>query len=286
MIWIAYALLVAAFTALKSTAGKKCMRNLDEYVVAWFMQIIPGILISLAFLFVNIPVLGGIFWPVLIADCLLSAIAAVWSTKALISELSLTIPLVAFTPLFLILTGWLMLGEVPSAAGIIGVVLIVVGAYVLNYRERKNGWLAPFRSLISHESPKLMLGSAFIWSITANLDKIAVQNSSPIFFAMAESFLIGIFIFPFAWKKMQKQRKEVGKEIYGLMAMGIFASLALVFQMMAISQTLVVYVNSIKRLGIPLSILLGGAVFKEKDVRLKFAGGCIMVLGVLCITML
>lgn len=284
--WIIYALLTALLTALKGVAGKKSLRSLDEHVVAWFMQIIPGFCIALYFLSHPLPTLGVGFYPVLVVDCFLSAVAAVWSTRALISEFSTTVPLTAFTPLFLLLTGYLMLGEVPSPAGLVGVVLIVIGAYVLNLREKKNGWMAPLRSLVRHDGSRLMLGSAFIWSVTGNLDKMAVANSSPIFFAMAECFLIGLFLTPFAYRKIRRQKAEIRREGFQLAALGVCVSLMLVFQMLAISQTLVVYVIAIKRLGILISIALGGLVFKEKDIRWKLAGGCVMVLGVVCITIL
>lgn len=286
MMWIIYAFLTAFFSAVKGVAGKKSMRSLDEYVVAFFMHIFAGCFIAGYFLFNPIPALGNMFWTVLIVDCLLSALAAVWSTKALISEFSTTVPLTAFTPLLLLLTSYLMLGEVPSLFGFVGVVLIVIGVYILNIRERKNGWSAPLRALVKRDGARLMLASTFIWSLTANLDKMAVQNSSPIFFAMAECFLIGLFIFPVAAKRIRRQKKEIRKERIHLAAMSLFTALMLICQMIAISQTLVVYVNSIKRLGILISIALGGLVFKEKDMGLKLVGGCVMVLGVLFITLL
>lgn len=286
MMWMVYAFLTAVFCAFKGVAGKKSLRSLDQYVVAWFMQIVPGILLVAYFLFMPFPSLGEKFYPALIADCFLSAIAAIWSTKALISEFSVTVPLTAFSPLFLFLTSYLMLGEVPSGSGFVGVVLIVVGAYVLNLSERKNGWKEPFRALVKNNGARLMLGSTFIWSITGNLDKIAVQNSSPIFFVMAESFLIALFIYPFARKGIIKQRKEIRKESNYLAVMGVFALLMLIFQMLAYQETLVVYVIAIKRLSILMSIALGGIIFKEKDIRTKLVGGAIMVLGVLFITVL
>lgn len=142
--WIIYSFLVAIFTAAKSVSSKKSLRSVDEYVVSWFMAFLPGIFILPFYLFNPIPSLGDDFWTVLIADCLLSAVALVWSIRALLkSDLSVTMPLVAFTPLFMLLTGYLMLREVPDAGGFVGVVLVVIGAYFLNIKERKNGYMAP-----------------------------------------------------------------------------------------------------------------------------------------------
>jgi drug/metabolite transporter (DMT)-like permease len=287
MTWIIYALLTALFNAAKSVSSKKSLRSLDEYVVSWFICFLPGVLILPYYFFTPIPPLGNDFWSVLIADCLLSAIAAVWSTKALLkSDLSITTPLAAFTPLFMLLTGYLMLGELPTTAGAVGVILVVIGAYFLNIKERKNGRIAPFKALLRDEGAQLMLGAAFIWSVTGIMDKIVIRNSEPIFFAMAENFLIAFFILPFAWKRLRRAKKEIRKERLHLIGVGTFSALALVCQMIAINETLVVYVVAIKRFSILLSIILGGIIFKEKEIRQKFVGGAIMVLGVLFLTIL
>ena len=286
MMWIFYAFLVALFSALKGVSGKKSLRSLDEYVVSWFAFFLSGVFILFSFLFIDFPALGENFYPVLFLDCLLSAAAAVLSTKSLLSDMSVSVPMMAFTPLFMLLTSYLMLGEIPSVSGFVGVILVVIGAYCLNIRERKNGWTKPFKALTKEEGPRAMLAAALIWSITANLDKIALQNSSPIFFAMAENILISAFIFPFAYKRIRKQKEEILKEKIHLAMVGILGTLMVVFQMLAIQETLVVYVVAIKRLGILISIILGGVIFKEKEIKQKLIGGVIMVLGVLFITIL
>ena len=48
------------------------------------------------------------------------------------SPLSLTLPYLAFTPVFNILTGYIFLGEQVSSAGMAGIVLVVCGAWLLN----------------------------------------------------------------------------------------------------------------------------------------------------------
>ena len=65
-----------------------------------------------------------------------------------ISPLSLCIPFLAFTPVFLIPTGFVLLGEVPSPLKLFGVVLIVVGSLVMHRRLFAEGWLAPVKAVI------------------------------------------------------------------------------------------------------------------------------------------
>ena len=49
-----------------------------------------------------------------------------------ISPVSLTVPYLAFTPALLLVTSYFMLGEVPEASGVAGVVVMTAGAYGLN----------------------------------------------------------------------------------------------------------------------------------------------------------
>ena len=66
-----------------------------------------------------------------------------------ISPVSLTVPYLSFTPAVLLITSYFMLGEVPEAAGVLGVVIMTAGAYGLNTagarREDENENARPSR---------------------------------------------------------------------------------------------------------------------------------------------
>lgn len=70
-----------------------------------------------------------------------------------------------------------------------------------------------------------------------------------------------------------------------LLPVGLFSALTLIFQMTAISLTLVAYVISIKRTSAVMSVLFGHLIFKEEGVRERLAGAIIMVIGVLFIAL-
>jgi drug/metabolite transporter (DMT)-like permease len=46
--------------------------------------------------------------------------------------LSLSLPFLAFTPAFIVLNGWMLLGETVSLTGLLGIFLIMAGLYCLN----------------------------------------------------------------------------------------------------------------------------------------------------------
>lgn len=287
MVWFIYAFFTAFFESVKDVFSKKGLENIDEYTVAWSLRFFSlPFLLPLLFL-IDIPSPGDMFWTALFTGGSLNVVTTVLYMKAIkYSDLSVTVPMVAFTPLFLLITSPLIVGEFPSFSGLVGVLLIVMGSYVLNIKERKRGYLFPFKALLNEKGPKLMLVVAFIWSITSNIDKIGIQNSSPVFWVIAVNTFVATFLFPVVLTGSKKKLDYFSKHIKDLVPIGLFSAIALIFQMTAISLALVVYVISIKRTSTIMSVLWGTLIFKEKGIKERLSGAIIMVAGVLFITLL
>jgi len=284
MIWFIFAFLSAFFDALKNVFSKINLKTIDEYIVAWSLRFFTlPFLIPLLYL-IKIPPLKNQFWIALFIGGSLNVLTTILYMKSIkSSDLSLTIPMVTFTPLFLLITSPLIVGEFPNLLGIIGVLLIVLGSYLLNIKQTTKGYLAPFKALLKEKGPRIMLLVAFIWSITSNFDKIGVQSSSPIFWVIAINTFVTLALFPIMLFKSQKFLKKIFKNLKSLFSIGLFNGLTLIFQMIAINLTLVAYVISIKRSSAIISVLFGYLVFKEKEVKERLLGTIIMLIGVLLI---
>lgn len=286
MTWVLYGLLTAVFRSLTDVSSKMGLRNLNEYVVAWSLNFFSLPLLYLTLPFIEIPKIGPNFWIALLFGGGGNLLTAVFYMKALRhSDLSITIPMVSFTPLFLLITSPLILGEFPSIYGFFGILLIVFGTYVLNINTRKSGFFEPFKALLHEKGPRYMLLVAFIWSITSNMDKMGIQNSSPLFWLISVNTFITITMLPILTLYAKKPVKQISLNWKILIAIGIFNALTLVFQMMAYNLTLVAYVISIKRSSIIISVILGALLFKEKGLEERLAGTILMILGVLLITL-
>lgn len=287
MAWFVFALLSALFYSLKDALSKSGLRDTDEYVVAWAFRFFTFLFLMPVLALAGIPPLGGSFILVLLAGGLLDAAATVLFMKALkSSDLSLIIPLGTFTPLFMLITSPLIMGEFPTALGLAGMLLIVAGSYTLNTREGKSsGYLAPFRAFLHQKGPRYMLIVTLIYSITANFDKIGVQNSSPLFWPLASNLFISLVLFPLMLHKSSKNVSQVPRRLKSFIPIGIFNALQMAFHMIALSLTLAAYVISVKRIDAVISVLLGRSLFKERHVRERLLGAAIMVLGVALIAL-
>jgi len=281
MLWYLFAFLTALFESAKDVFSKKSLKETDEYVAAWALPAFAlPFLLPVLFL-TGIPPLGAQFWLALFTGGGLYACTIILYMRALkTSDLSITVPMLAFTPMFMLITSPLIVGEFPGIFGIIGIFLIVLGSYLLNVSAKSQGYLAPFKALLKEKGPRLMLIVAFIWSITANIDKIGLQNSSPLFWVIAMDLFVVMLLLPLCWRKRAQIRANLG----GLVKIGLFGGLTAICQMTAISLTLVAYVIAIKRTSAIMGVLLGSAIFKEEGLRERLTGVVVMVVGVLFIT--
>ncbi|MBI3034633.1 DMT family transporter [Candidatus Woesearchaeota archaeon] len=282
MAWFGFALLAAFSESLNHVFSKKGLKHVDEFAASWGMRFFAALLLLPAIFIFHIPEIKPVFWIALAIGAPLYLAAQVLFMKSIKdSDLSITAPFVTFTPLFLLVTSPLIVHEFPPVAGILGISLVVLGAYVLQIKEFHKGYLAPFKALFKEPGPRLMLIVAFIWSITSNIDKIGVANSSPIFWAFSLSLMMVILLAPIILIR-QKSKVKAGDAKH-LFPIGVASAFTLIFQFTAISMALVAYVIAIKRASSVLSVAWGHFVFKEKNVRERIAGAAIMVAGVLLI---
>ena len=154
----------------------------------------------------SLPTLTWPFWFIVAAMLPLETAAMLLYMRALrISHLSLCVPFLAFTPVFLILTGWLVLGERLNHWGIAGIVLIAFGSYILGLGlDGKNriGFLAPLKALASERGARYMLAVAALYSCTAALYKAAILHSAPAFFGvMYPLAFTGIMVTTYPWNR-------------------------------------------------------------------------------------
>ena len=286
MLWFIFAFLTALFEATKDVLSKKSLKDIDEYVVAWSLPFFALPFLLPILLFTEIPPLGERFWLALVTGGTLYAFTLVLYMKAIkSSDLSITVPMLTFTPLFLLITSPIMVGEFPGIFGLIGIFLIVTGSYLLNINKKSQGYLAPFKALLKEKGPRLMLVVAFVWSITSNIDKIGLQNSSPLFWVIAVDIYVALLMLPLCTFRRNRKTAQIRANWRALLTLGLFGGLTAVCQMTAISLTLVAYVISIKRTSAIGGVLFGYLIFKEKGIRARLVGAIVMVFGVLFITL-
>ena len=277
---------LAAFSqATKDIYSKHLLKEGDEYVVSFATIFFTLPFLAVLVVALPVPSLGSSFFQALITGAVLFTAGFILWTKALKhSDISATIPLIAFTPVFTLFTSPFIQGEFPSTIGLGGVLLVVAGSYVLNLKRAAEGWLVPFKALLHEHGPRTMLLAVLIISVAGNIDKVGVNNSSPLFWLFSINVLISALMLVLMLYK-SKNVNHLRTHWKELSLLGFIMAVNQVFHIIAVSLTLVAYVFSIKRLSILISVLAGHYFFKEKDVKQKLSGSIIMVLGVVLIVL-
>jgi len=279
-LWIIYALLTAFLLATSDALTKRVLASRDEYFVAWarLLFALPVFLASL--LFIEIPHLNREFWTATLSALPLEIIAMILYTKALkASPLSLTMPFLALTPLFLIFVSYFIVGEKVSLTGALGIFLVASGGYTLNIHKARHSLLEPARMVFREKGSVMMIIVAFIFSITASLGKKAIDNSSPIFFGSFYFILLTALFTPISLNKNRGKTAFTKKDFVPLAIIGITYSLMVIFHMLAMSLAKVAYMISVKRMSLLFSILYGHLLFKEEKIAERAIGGVIMFAG-------
>ena len=287
MLWFTLALATALSVATGDALTKKFFGRFSPFEMAVVASLFNLPLLLVTFPFIPVPGLDSVFWWSVCVIVPLDTFAFYLYMKAIkLSPLSLCIPFLSFTPVFMILTGFLILEEVPNSWGILGIGFVVVGSYILHAAEVKHGYLAPFRAMLKEPGSVLMLIVSVLFSLLAVLGKMAIQHSSPIFFGfffLALLDLVTLIFFPLFgeihWRTLLRMSAK------GI-SVGLMLYFHVLFHALAISMVKAVYMISVKRMSILFSVAYGWLLFKESQIGNRMVGAFLMFLGVVCIAVL
>ncbi len=278
--WFILALLTAFFASLNDAFAKKFFSHLSHYEMAVFPMAYSLPFFLPVYLFIDSPPLDLLFYLSFLVSLPINGVAFILYMKAIkISPLSLTIPYLAFTPVFMVFTGFAFLGEVPGMSGLTGIIMICMGGYVLNLDLDKFTLLSPVRAVFHEKGSMIMLLVAFIFSFAAVIGKVGILHSSPVYFSVSFFMVFNLVMF---FLLLAMKKISVGNllkyKFKGLLIGGAMFFHAL-FHCLSIALAKAAYMISIKRLSILFSVIYGGVFFDEKNIRMRIAGALLMFLG-------
>lgn len=287
-LWLPLALAAALFAALADLSLKRFFGDLSPYTMALANWSFPLPFLVLPGLFLHWPEMDQTFWLAVGAALPLELLAAFLYMQVLrICHLSLCIPLLAFTPVFLILTGWLVLGEALNPAGLAGLGFVAGGSYLLGLGlgGGRPAWWKPLAALMREPGARLMFGVAGIYSLTSVLGKLAILHSAPAFFGVFYPLAVGgclAAVYPVS-------RIRQGQALRSRLAVGLFLGAVvageIICQVFGMTLAPAAYIIGVKRLSILFSVMLGGWVLRERPVLPRLAAAGLLVTGVALIAL-
>lgn len=284
--WFLLSLFCAFFTASADALCKKSLLESNEYLIAWVRIGFAAPFLLVLLPFIEIPRPDIHFFLAMLLLVPLETIALILYMKAIkISPLSITLPFLALSPIFMIFTSSLILGERLGKYGVAGIVLTAVGAYLLNVRTTRKGIWEPFRAIRRERGSLYMIIVAFIYSITSNLGKMAVLHSNPLFFAATYLPILSVIFFPVLLWKNHGKMKQIFSHGVLFSPIGFAIALATITHFLAVNCAEVAYVISVKRMSLLFGIIYGAFWFRETNIWERLIGSTVMIIGVIIITL-
>ncbi len=281
--------MLCAFSLASADAATK--RYLSDYsaVEIALVRFVFTALLLLPFLLVQPrPSLPLTFWAWVGLLVPLEVLAMLLYMEAIrTSALSQTLPYLAFTPVFTVLTGGLLLGERVSPTGFLGIALVTVGAYLLNldraFAPRSTALLAPLKEAFNKPGSRLMLAVAALYSVTSVLGKGALAYAPPLFFGPFYFVLLGLVTASMALVARPQILAVAMRRLTAHIIVGIAMAAMVLTHYLALDQVQVAYMIAVKRTSLLFGIMYGALLFGERQLPQHLAAGALLVLGVFLI---
>ncbi len=219
------------------------------------------------------------YWPPAVASMAMNALANVFFMRSVqLSPLSRTVPFLSLTPVFSAVVAIPLLGEVPGTTHWGGILLVVLGAIVLNSDLADSWW----RSISHEKGAPYMIAVAVLWAFSTALDKRALGHASP----ATHAFLLsgGSASILLSWILARGKQSELRDVVCVPKALLVgligFAVAAVALQMVALQWLWVAVLETLKRaFGVVGSVVFGRLFFSEPITSRKVAAIGLMVAG-------
>jgi len=286
MHWLPLTLLCALALASADAATKAWLQEFSARELAVVRLGLTGLLLSP--LLWDLPPLTGLpaaFWGWLAALVPLELLAMLLYMKSIRDHpLSLTLPYLAFTPVFVMGSAWVLLGEAVTLQGAGGVFLVVAGAWLLNGERAQaqdwRSWGEPFRAVVEQPGSRMMLATAAIFALTSTMGKGAMQYMAPEQFGPFYFGVLGLTVtLVFAVPQPALFRK-LARRPWAVLTVAALMGIMAYTHFLAIAQVEVAYMIAVKRVSLLFGILYGALLFRETGLIRRLPAGALMVAGV------
>jgi drug/metabolite transporter (DMT)-like permease len=196
-----------------------------------------------------------------------------------LSPFSATVPLLALSPVFTTIAAFFLLSEWPSILQMTGMLVVVLGALILNIQF--TGFSSLWSGFIREKGSLYMVAVAILFSVASSFDKAAVKHLSGSSHGVVLSGGVALGLFTLLAIKGQIQELKEAKGNFKTLLMGVlFSGIALGFQLLACQTMLMSLFESMKTVAfVFITLILGRLIFKEKINKRKILAAALISIG-------
>ncbi len=280
MNWLSWAIIAGVGFGVQTSLLKYTSRNSSKNLNLTVMFF--GASVFLLFKFIeNFQIIS---FPVFIKAFIFSLAINIFAFHLLTAALekaplTLVVPFLNLTPLFLFVNAWLILGETTSTFHIFAISMIITGCFIIQtpiWHKTISGYKHIKKGIF------MALSVSFLWSISAAYEKVAILNSSVFTYAFLIHFFLGIYFLVFFLFNKTDKGWQIKKNIpiKALVGLAFITALIAYAQYTSLTIQQVSSVIAVKRAGVLISALIGFVYFKERNYLPVITGTVIILAGI------
>jgi len=302
--WILLSSIGALFQSVTGAINK---RNIDVSknainIIAFINYFFAGLLLAVFFYLQTGQIFPEIrnhlnFWYGMLIAVPFNVLGAYYGYKALqVAEYNYVAPWLAFTSLFIVVPAFFLLKEVPTPLSFIGIIIVVSGAVLIDYRKKRKDLSIEEEGIRKrrNKAKLYMVIVGICYTLTPVGMKMAILESSAIFVAViahlsiALTFLLIIILFERKkFKTIIAHLTPSEKKLFIILALTAGAGYAIANGSInvALGQQQASLVMSVKRIAPMFSFFIGYIFLHEiRDAKKKLFATALMVVGTILIT--
>ncbi len=179
----------------------------------------------------------------------------------------------------LLVAGYFTLREVPTAGGILGVLVTLAGVYLINVRSARRSAWAPLAALLADPAMRYTVLAAFLYAPSVVAAKAAVLASDAYLGALGPYAAASLLVTPLVLVTSRQRFRYVPRYWKEFLGLGLFATLTSVCHGLAYQRTLSSYVEAVKQVEVLFALGIGWIVFGERERVLQSVWGCLAIVG-------
>ncbi len=289
MIWFLIALSSAFLSAFAAILQKKVLFNLGALEFSFILSI-ANLLFSIPFFFfIDYQSVNTLNISVLFIKSIIGVGAffcIMLSLKNL--DISNALPLLALTPGFVAVFAFLLLGESLKLIEVTGLIFLISGTFILESKNFKNLFL-PFSVFLKSKYHRVILLALLLFTVSSIMDKFLLirLNLSPISITAFQNLFFAILFY--ATYVLFGNREVAASSLVKKQNLGWIALISIITigyrftQIVAVSLASVALVLAVKRTSVFWATIIGGKIFKDKDLLKRSIAAILILIGAIMI---
>lgn len=201
-------------------------------------------------------------------------------------DLSHVYPIARSAPVLVLIFAVIFLEESVSTRGILGVVTITFGVYMINAKALNlKALLEPLRSIPRESASRLAFLAMLIVATYSLIDKVGVSFFHPISYFFLLQITTLIYLTPYVLLSEDKAKisLEWRENKWNMLKASVFDVLSYTLALAALKIAQASYVVGMRQYSVILAVIIGHKLLKEKYVKVRLTATVVIFIGLLLI---